>query len=123
MGEAGYGCLDPSGGILLADKALRAIQDLAVKFGAKIQDGVEVEEIRRDQEDSGLVSLRARDGKAAYNSRPTLSEAYNTSLEAKSLEANLARGRRCLRPTLLEVNLDQGRPCSKPTSITIDRPQ
>ena len=62
MGEAGYGCLDPSGGILLADKALRAIQDLAVKFGAKIQDGVEVEEIRRDQEDSRLVSLRARDG-------------------------------------------------------------
>ena len=63
MGEDGYGCVDPSGGILLADKALRAVQDLAVRFGAKIQDGVEVEEISREQGDSGLVSLRATDGK------------------------------------------------------------
>ena len=61
LGEDGYGCVDPSGGILLADKALRAVQDLAVKFGASIQDGVEVEEIRRDK-DSGLVSVIATDG-------------------------------------------------------------
>ena len=61
MGEEGYGCVDPSGGILLADKALRAVQDLAVKFGARLEDGVEVEEIRRDQV-TGLVSLTATDG-------------------------------------------------------------
>ena len=61
MGEDGYGCVDPSGGILMADKALRAIQDLAVKFGAKILDGVEVEEIRRE-EDSKLVSVTGSDG-------------------------------------------------------------
>ena len=61
MGDAGYGCVDPSGGILLADKALRAVQDLAVKFGARLEDGVEVEEIRPDKH-TGLVSLRATDG-------------------------------------------------------------
>ena len=51
--------------------------------------------------------LRARDGKATYDSRSSFFEAYNTSLKAKLLEANLARGRRYfyLRPTLLNANL------------------
>ena len=37
------------------------MQDLAVKFGARLEDGVEVEEIRQSK-DTGLVSLRATDG-------------------------------------------------------------
>jgi len=43
------GCYDPTGGVLLADKALRAVQDLAVKYGAKILDGFEVEDIKSYQ--------------------------------------------------------------------------
>ena len=53
LGSEGFGCYDPSGGILMADKALRAIQDLAVKMGAKIIDGFDVDEIK--QEDNGNV--------------------------------------------------------------------
>jgi len=43
------GCYDPTGGVLLADKALRAIQDLAVKYGAKIVDGFEVKDVKSFQ--------------------------------------------------------------------------
>ena len=46
----------------MADKALRAVQDLAVKFGARILDGFEVEEIRREEE-RGVVSVRGTDGR------------------------------------------------------------
>merc|ERR1712045_750496 len=62
MGEEGYGCLDPSGGILMADKALRAVQDLAVKFGARILDGFDVEEMRRDP-DTKLITVTGADGR------------------------------------------------------------
>ena len=57
-----YGCVDPSGGILMADKALRAVQDLAVRFGAEILDGFEVEVITRDEK-SKLVSVTGTDGR------------------------------------------------------------
>jgi len=46
VGDTIEGCYDPSGGVLMADKALRAVQDLAVKYGAKIVDGFAVEDIK-----------------------------------------------------------------------------
>jgi len=45
MDDSVEGCFDPTGGVLMADKALKAIQGLAVKYGAKIKDGVSVSDI------------------------------------------------------------------------------
>jgi len=39
------GCLDHSAGVLMADKALRAVQSLALSYGAKIIDGFSVEKV------------------------------------------------------------------------------
>ena len=39
------GCLDHSAGVLLADKALRAVQELAVSYGAHILDGHTVDKV------------------------------------------------------------------------------
>jgi len=39
------GCLDHSAGVLMADKALRAVQDLAVSYGANIIDGFTVDKV------------------------------------------------------------------------------
>eukprot|EP00092_Neocalanus_flemingeri_P002678 GFUD01002866.1.p1 GENE.GFUD01002866.1~~GFUD01002866.1.p1 ORF type:complete len:294 (+),score=87.45 GFUD01002866.1:117-998(+) len=39
------GCLDHSAGVLMADKALRAVQDLAVSYGVRIIDSFTVEKL------------------------------------------------------------------------------
>ena len=92
FGSDGYGCYDPSGGILMADKALRAIQviiiftlyfwvkcnfqpsreryeinvdtlkDLAVKMGATLIDGFDVETI---EEHNDMVTVTGTD-KSSY---------------------------------------------------------
>jgi len=49
LGDIIYGCFDPSGGAVRAPEALKAIQDLAVKYGAKIIDGVDVCDIKSFQ--------------------------------------------------------------------------
>jgi len=62
FGSDGYGCYDPSGGILMADKALRAIQDLAVKMGATLVDGFDVDTI---EEHNDMVTVTGTD-KTSY---------------------------------------------------------
>lgn len=54
------GCFDPTGGVLMADKALRAVQDLAVGYGAKIVDGFDVEDIKSFQ---NFVQVFGRGGR------------------------------------------------------------
>ena len=56
FGTPMHGCLDHSAGVLLADKALRAVQDLAVLYGTKILDGICVDSI---QEQDGHVHVQA----------------------------------------------------------------
>jgi len=50
LGNEAYACYDPTGGILMADKALKALQDLSLKLGVTILDGFEVEKIDQKNE-------------------------------------------------------------------------
>ena len=72
LGEEGFGCYDPSGGILMADKSLRAVLDLAVKFGAKIIDGFDLQSIEQSED---IITVHGSD-KTSYSSK-SLGERYN----------------------------------------------
>ena len=39
------GCLDHTAGVLMADKALRAVQDLAMSYGVRIIDSFTVDKV------------------------------------------------------------------------------
>jgi len=50
LGSKGVGCYDPSGGVLMADKALKCLQELIVRYGGVIHDGDGVEDIKHDKD-------------------------------------------------------------------------
>lgn len=58
MGPTVWGCLDPSGGVILADKALNAVWSSVKKHGGQIIDNVPVKEILVQTENSVKIMLR-----------------------------------------------------------------
>ena len=56
----------------MADKSLRAVLDLAVKFGAKIIDGFDLQSIEQSED---IITVHGSD-KTSYSSK-SLGERYN----------------------------------------------
>jgi len=50
FGNESRACYDPTGGVIMADKALKCVQDLSVKFGVEIRDGDGVTNIIHDNQ-------------------------------------------------------------------------
>lgn len=60
MGPNVWGCLDPMGGIIMADKALKTVWSSFEKHGGQIIDNAPVKEI--SVQNSSCVKIRLKDG-------------------------------------------------------------